>query len=110
MRKQTKKIEYVIAEYRKVLATVSDQGQFNDLYKEAQLHAIEGRTAQALNTLRSWIDHGTIFTYISWDPYFDSLRGNSQFEAIVAEVESKLADVRARFHAQQIVLADTGER
>lgn len=52
--------------------------------------------------------HGIIFTYIAWDPFLDSLRGNPEFETIVAEVEAELANVRAQYHARQAALAGAG--
>ncbi len=91
----------LLVEARESIATVDDKAHYQLLYKEAQYHAIEGRTDEAIRVLRDWVDHGVIFTYISWDPYLENLRGESEFEAIVAEVETELAAVRVRYHTRQ---------
>ena len=33
----------------------------------------------------------------------ENLHGNPEFEALVAEVEAKLAEIRVQYHAQQVV-------
>ncbi len=101
--------EDLVAEDIAIIATVSDLADFRYLYKEAQYYAIEGRSTEALDKLRTWVDYGVdIFTYIKWDPFLESLRGDPVFEAIVAEVEAELAKVRVQYHAQQAALLDAG--
>jgi hypothetical protein len=74
---------------------------------QAQYYAIEGRTAEALDKLRTWLDYGVyIFTYIKWDPFLESLRGDPEFESIVAEVEVELAEIRVQYHEKQAALAE----
>ena len=69
---------------------------------QSQDGVIEGRTKEALDKLRAWVDYGVdIFTYIKWDPFLESLRGDPKFEAIVAET-------RAQFHAKQAALLEAG--
>jgi adenylate cyclase len=83
---------------------------FRRYYKKAQFHAIENRPAEALKMLRAWTDHGTaIFTYVRWDPLLENLHGNPEFEALVAEVEAELANIRKQFHDGQAELAQTSD-
>jgi len=101
--------EDLVAEDIEAIATVSDLADYRYLYKEAQYYAIEGRSNEALDKLRTWVDYGVdIFTYIKWDPFLESLRGDPEFETLVAEVEAALAEVRAQYHAQQAALLDAG--
>jgi adenylate cyclase len=80
--------EDLVAGHIESIATISDRADYNYLYMQAQYYAIEGRTAEALDKLRTWLDYGVyIFTYIKWDPFLESLRGDPEFESIVAEVE-----------------------
>ena len=70
------------------------------LYAEAQFHAIDGSSDEALETLRRWKDRDPrIFTYIKRDPYFEPLHGKLRFQQIVAEVEAELAKVRMEYLA-----------
>lgn len=69
-------------------------------YAEVQFHAIEGRKSEALATLRDWRENDeAIFNYLKTDPFLQSLRHESKFQVIVAEIESELADVRAQYYA-----------
>jgi hypothetical protein len=95
----------------KAIAAVSDLADIRYLYQQAQYFAIEGRTAEALDKLRAWVNHGVdIFTYIKWDPFLESLCGNPEYEAIVAEVEAELAGVRALYHTKQAALTKPGHK
>ncbi len=99
--------EDLVAERIEAIARISDLADYQYLYKQAQYHAIEGRSDEALQKLRTWVDYGAdIFTYIKWDPFLESLRGDPQFEAIVAEVEAELAEIRAQYHAKQVALLE----
>ena len=90
------------------IARVSDLADYRYLYREAQYYAIEGRSSEALDKLRTWVDYGVdIFTYIKWDPFLESLRGNSEFEAIVAEVEAELAAIRVQYHSRQLAIGQS---
>lgn len=98
--------EAMLTERIAALATVSELAEYAFLYRRAQYYAIESRTAEALDKLRLWVDNDTkIFTYIKWDPFMENLRGNPEFESIVAEVEARLAETRAQYHARQAQLA-----
>lgn len=99
--------EDLVAERIEAIARISDLADYQYLYKQAQYHAIEGRSDEALEKLRTWVDYNAdIFTYIKWDPFLESLRGDPQFEAIVAEVEAELAEIRAQYHAKQVALIE----
>jgi hypothetical protein len=98
--------EDLVAGQIESIATVSDRANYYYLYKQAQYYAIEGRTEEALDKLRTWLDYGVyIFTYIKWDPFLESLRGDPEFEAIVSEVETELAEIRVQYHEQQATLS-----
>ncbi len=92
-----RQFENLVSKHRKTHATISELTQYEFLYKEAQYFAIEGRTVDAIDKLRSWVEHGIIFTYITRDPFFESMRRNYEFEIIVAEVEAELAEVRTEY-------------
>ncbi|MCZ6826167.1 MAG: hypothetical protein O7D88_01525, partial [Gammaproteobacteria bacterium] len=69
-------------------------------YVEAQFHAIDGHSDEALKSLRAWKERGSaIFNYIKRDPYFKPLHGELRFQQIVAEVEAELAKVRMEYLA-----------
>jgi CRP-like cAMP-binding protein/TolB-like protein/class 3 adenylate cyclase/tetratricopeptide (TPR) repeat protein len=89
------------------LAKVSDLADLRYLYQQAQFYAIEGRSNEALEKLRAWVDYGVdIFTYIKWDPFLNSLCGNPEYEAIVAGVEAELAGIRALYYSRQAEFAE----
>ncbi len=85
---------------RQLVRSVGASAEHQFLYAEAQFHAIEGRKSEALATLRDWRENDeAIFTYIKFDPFLQNLRHESEFQVIVAEIESELADVRAQYYA-----------
>jgi len=104
-------IEDRVAENIEAISVVSDLADYRYLYQQAQYHAIEGRTAEALDKLRAWVNYRVgIFTYIKWDPFLESLCGNPEYEAIVAEVEAELAAVRAQYHTRQAQMTKLGHQ
>ncbi|MEE8463447.1 MAG: hypothetical protein V3S53_01555, partial [Gammaproteobacteria bacterium] len=93
-------IEKTLNELRRRATDRGAQGDDYYLYAEAQFHAIDGRSDEALETLRRWKDRDPgIFTYIKRDPYFEPLHGKLRFQQIVAEVEAELAKVRMEYLA-----------
>ncbi len=85
---------------RQLFRSVGAKAEHLFLYAEAQFHAIEGRKSVALATLRDWRENDkAIFNYLKIDPFLQSLRHESMFQVIVAEIESELADVRAQYYA-----------
>ncbi len=59
------------------------------LYVEAQIQAIEGRTTEALATLRKWRKFDPfLFSYVRREPFFENLHDEPEFWQIVAEVEA----------------------
>jgi len=87
----------------KTLGELTDHGTEGDvhfLYVEAQFHAIDGRSDEALKSLRRWKERApVIFNYIKRDPYFEPLHGELRFQQIVAEVEAELANIRMEYLA-----------
>ena len=93
-------IEKTLNDLRRHATDRGAQGDDYYLYAEAQFHAIDGRTDEALETLRRWKDRNPrIFTYIERDPYFEPLHGKLRFQQIVAEVDAELAKVRMEYLA-----------
>jgi tetratricopeptide (TPR) repeat protein len=71
------------------------------LYIDAQIHAIEGRTSEAIAALRIWAATRKFpFNYVKTDPFLQNLHGMPEFHALVAEVEAELATLRAKYHAK----------
>ena len=70
--------------------------------RDVQILAAQGRTQEALATLRDAIDEGFRGTVVSngWpmavDPYLDSLRGQPGFEAMVQELDDAIAKMHQR--------------
>jgi tetratricopeptide (TPR) repeat protein/predicted Ser/Thr protein kinase len=60
-------------------------------YNLACYHAVAGERHDALVWLRRSVDRGLTFASIKTDPDLESLRGDPEFEKIVAEVDSRLA-------------------
>ena len=90
-----------IAARRQLHRSVGARAEHRFLYIEAQFHAIEERTNDALATLRTWLANDKmLFTYVKTDPLLQNLHGIPEFHAIVAEVETELAAVRAEYHAK----------
>jgi CRP-like cAMP-binding protein/TolB-like protein/Tfp pilus assembly protein PilF len=94
-------IELNNTDRREIRLVVDKTTGLMSVYEEARFLAIEGRLVEAIEKLKTWREEGVIFTYISRDPLFENLRGNSEFEALVAGIEAELADVRARYYASQ---------
>ncbi len=93
-------IEKTLSELRRSARERRLQGDDGYLYVEAQFHAIDGRSDEALETLRRWKNTSPlIFTYIKRDPYFEPLHGELRFQQIVAEVEAELANIRMEYLA-----------
>jgi TolB-like protein/Tfp pilus assembly protein PilF len=70
-------------------------------FLDAEIYARQGKTQQALAALREAIDEGqrvTWWSQVERSPHMSSLRENSEFKAMVAEVRAdmaaQLADVR----------------
>ncbi len=61
------------------------------LYNLAAVLALQGESEAALRRLREALDQGFAHKVIIDDPAFDSLRGDPEFEAIVAEVKRRSA-------------------
>ena len=70
--------------------------------RDVQILALQGKTFEALAALREAIDEGFRGTVASngWplviDPYLDSLRSNPEFQAMVDEIDEKVAAMQQR--------------
>ena len=90
-----------IAAHIQLHQSVGGNAEHEFFYMEAQVHAIEGRTSEALAALRIWAVRSKIpFNYVKTDPFLQNLHGMPEFHAIVAEVEAELATLRAKYHAK----------
>jgi non-specific serine/threonine protein kinase/serine/threonine-protein kinase len=59
-------------------------------YAEACRQALRGRRDEAIQSLRQALDHGfKRHVAVTHDPDFDSLRGDPEFEAVVAEIKQR---------------------
>jgi len=56
----------------------------------AGLYRVQGRYDESIAYLRQAVDLGWSRASILRDPSFEGLRGNPEFEAIVAEVKERL--------------------
>jgi len=93
-------IEKTLSELRRRATDHRPEGDLHYLYVEAQFHAIDGHSDEALKSLRTWKERGyVIFNYIKRDPYFEPLHGELRFQRIVAEIEAELANVRMEYLA-----------
>jgi tetratricopeptide (TPR) repeat protein len=70
------------------VAEVQRQNQFR--MAQIEIHALQGRAAEALAGLREAIDAGWRDGWwrLEHKPHFESLRGNSKFQAMVAELRA----------------------
>jgi non-specific serine/threonine protein kinase/serine/threonine-protein kinase len=65
------------------------------LYMLARVHALDGEKEKALERLRQSIGKGFFDSYMLTDEGFESLRGVPEYEAILEEIERKLAAERS---------------
>jgi TolB-like protein len=77
-------------------------GLFGQGVRDAQIYALLGQTEDAFAALRAAIDAGyrSSIVFDTWlledDPYFESLRADVRFEALLAELDSLLAPMYER--------------
>ena len=72
---------------------------------DVQIYALKGNTAAALAALRQAIDsrwRSLWWYYLKHDTTLDSIRGESEFQAMVKEIETDMAEQLARVHAKQV--------
>jgi TolB-like protein/Tfp pilus assembly protein PilF len=87
-----------------VVRTLPRMGLTGHGIRDVQVLALQGKTLEALAALRSAIDEGFRGTVASngWplavDPYVHSLRGQPGFEAMVGELDDKVAEMQQRVH------------
>ncbi len=64
-----------------------------------QIHAIRGDNQEALSSLRKAIDEGWRFRwrdYLEHDPILDSIREEPEFQMMLAEIKTDMAEQLAR--------------
>jgi non-specific serine/threonine protein kinase/serine/threonine-protein kinase len=79
-------------EIRRTVFGPGHRGLTPSLYALACLAALDGDRERALALLGEALDCGYASSFILSDPDFDSLRGDPEFEAMLDEVRSRLAE------------------
>jgi TolB-like protein/Tfp pilus assembly protein PilF len=83
----------------KFINTIPRMGQEGYWIADAAIHALRGDTQAALTALRDAIDQGwraNWWYFLKHDPNFDAVRDEPEFQAIVEEVGSDMADQLSR--------------
>jgi non-specific serine/threonine protein kinase/serine/threonine-protein kinase len=78
----------------RAVSIMTDSGGVGSLslYDQGCYRALIGEKTEAIRVLRKKLETGYGSAWIAHDPDLDSLRGNPEFEAIVAEVRAQLRD------------------
>ena len=85
-----------------VVRTLPRMGIAGHGIRDVQILALQGNSFEALAAFREAIDEGFRGTVVSngWpltiDPYLDSLRSNAEFQAMIDEVDDKVAAMQQR--------------
>ena len=77
---------------------------FRNWISDVQIYALQGQTTEALVALREAIDQGwrSLWWYdLKHDKNLDSIRDEPEFQAMVKEIETDMAEQLARVHARQ---------
>jgi hypothetical protein len=77
---------------------------------DAEIYALQGRSAEALAALRSAVDDGWRRHWYFWtelNPNLDAIRGEPGYRAIIAELEKDMEVELARVRAARIGVSDT---
>jgi TolB-like protein len=76
------------AESRQALDTLVQRASSSLAYQIAEVHAWRGEKDQAIDWLeRAYQQHDGGMTYIAYDRYLDSLRGDARFRALLARLK-----------------------
>jgi tetratricopeptide (TPR) repeat protein len=84
--------------------TVQRLGYDGTWISDVQIYALQGQTAEALAALREAIDAGwrsSWWYYLKLDKNLDSIRDEPEFQAMVKELESDMAEQLARVHERE---------
>lgn len=76
------------------IQTIPRLGQGGFWIADTIIHALRGETGKALAALRKAIDegwHASWWYYLKHDPNLESVRGEPEFQAMVAEIEADMA-------------------
>ena len=79
--------------------TIPRLGWFGYGIADVQIHALQGNKQKALSALRQAIDEGWRFLwwyFLKHDPNLESLHGEPEYQAMVAEIEADMATQLAR--------------
>ena len=98
---EVERANHLLDRSRSFLDTVERLGFGGTWISDVQIHALQGRTAEALAALRESIDAGwrsLWWYYLNHDKNLDSLRGLPEFQAMVKEIETDMAEQLARVH------------
>ena len=77
-------------------------GSFGYGSADAEIHALQGRTAEALSVLQLAVEDGWSRHWFLWtelNPNLDSIRDEPEYRAIIAKLENDMAIDRARVQA-----------
>ena len=99
---ETKRADTLLAAALIVVRTLPRMGLAGHGIRDVQILALQGKSFEALAAFREAIDEGFRGTVASdsWpliiDPYLDSLRSKTEFQAMVGEVDDKVAAMQQR--------------
>jgi TolB-like protein/Tfp pilus assembly protein PilF len=77
------------------IRTIPRMGQEGYWISDAAIHSLRGDIKSALAAMREAIDHGWCafwWYYFTYDPNFDAVRDDPEFQAMAKELSSKMAD------------------
>jgi tetratricopeptide (TPR) repeat protein len=100
----TRRAQQLLAKSLLALRNVPRLGLFGYGSADADIYALQGKHAEALSALRSAIDDGWWPHWRLWtelNPNLDSIRSEPEYDALIAELESKMA--------AELVLVRAGE-
>ncbi|MCP4300982.1 MAG: tetratricopeptide repeat protein [Gammaproteobacteria bacterium] len=107
---ENKRADALLQATLNVVRTLPRIGLVGHGIRDVQILALQGKTIEALGTLREAIDEGFRGTVASngWplavDPYLDSLRGQPGFQAMVSELNDAVTKMQ-----QRVVLAEQSD-
>ena len=77
---------------------------YERLFDLSRIHAFQGDKKQALKYLTEYAKEGFIFgdhDFILIDPFFESLRNDPEFKAIVKQAQEEKAEIRAQVRERE---------
>ena len=86
-------------EVQKLESSLDDDGNGYQYYNLASIYAFQGDREKALKYLAEYANRGFSggwYDYILIDPFFESLRDDPEFQAIVKQAQEEKAAIRAQ--------------